>query len=188
MRQEFSYYYGNDYNDAYRINLPFNVSVGNNKYVNIQGIIDTGASAFTSTAYALGIQLSEQEFVNKYKLKPIARTGINSSAPVIYYRYIVDEIRLGKFNFRNFPVYITFNKRVTVTLVGMSFLRLINISIKPEYKTILFEANEELKTRWKNNQGFNNIDKVNIETFIDFGLEEDIGILEANRIYKLSSE
>lgn len=187
MRQDFSYYYGNDYADSFKIYLPL-IITDRNRVSRLQGVIDTGAGTFTTTAKSLGIYETEQEFTNKYNLKPIMHRGIHNAAIVRYYRYIVDEIQLGEFKLKNFPIHITFNDNVTVTLVGMSFLRLFNLEIRPDYKTISFEVTEELRGRLLHRNDFSNIDRVKIETFIDFGLEEDIGILDANRVHKLSSE
>ena len=147
--------------------------------------IDTGASDFVLNAKLLGLNMSEAEFIDTFDIEPVNRVGIDRKSKIKYYRYIVDELRLGNIVLRKFPVFITFEDRASAMLVGMSFLRLFNLSIYPMYKLISFEETEVLRDRLINNRTFEDIDRVSIETYIDFDVEKDS---EAEYVRRLLTE
>lgn len=187
--QQMNYYKADDLINATKIILPVHFKCAEGTIESdVSCTIDTGAIDVVINAANLNLKLSEKEFVQKYKVKPINRVGINRQYPLRYYRYIVDEIQLGDIVLHKFPIYITFEKYGTSKLLGMSFLRLFEVTIKPQYKDIYFKATSETEDDIKNDRPFNNIETKYLDTLIDLG-EFDIDstdeqTLEANVINK----
>ena len=100
--------------------------------------LDTGASEVVLTARKLGLEMTEDEYVKAYNPEFTLRNGIVKDQKVKYYIHYVDAIILGDIEIKNFPVLITFDTRTSSVLLGMSFLKLFNILIDNENKTVTF--------------------------------------------------
>lgn len=183
-REQFSYYYGNDRLDSKQIILDLVLSDRLlDTEVKVQFKVDTGAVDIAFNASVLEINQTEEQFISTHDVVKVQRFGIARNVPLTYYRYIMPIIKFGSFILHNFPVYITFNEVGKSKLIGMSLLRLFKISIQPEYKSIEFTETEELARYTHNNKSMHNIDRVEPETYIDFGEET---LIEANYINQLT--
>lgn len=181
--QEFSYNFDNEANSSFKIELYFNIKDAKAKIDRkLMFKIDTGARDIAVHARQLGITISEEEFAKQYNVQQVKRYGI-ARKQVIYYRYIVDSISLGSITLYKFPIFITFQENAVSKLIGMSFLRLFNITIRPDYKLIKFKATDQTEQAIKNNTPMTDVETKWHTTYIDF----DEQALEAHRINKLYS-
>lgn len=185
---ELSYYYGKEEEDHKKIILPIKIEdsqIGIKKEIYFK--FDTGAVDIATTANSLGIRQTEEEFVSTHDVIKTYRVGVARDVHIAYYRYIVENLQLAKFNLHNFPIYITFYKGTNARLIGMSLIRLFKTCINPEYKSIQLTETNELANYTHTSRSMHNIDKIIPETLIDFSLEGiDESIIEANYINKLT--
>lgn len=178
-----------DLKSALKVKLPIMIeSKRDNINVRAEILVDTGATAVTLSANSLGIKMTENEFINRYKIKPTKRFGINNKYPIIYYKYLVEKLVIGNIVLHNFPVYITFDENCNSNLLGMSFLRLFELRIRPQFKEVSLKATSETEDDIRNNISMHNVDKKYLDTLIDMAEfnpdSADEQTLEANIINK----
>lgn len=169
-RTEQIFYYGTDdsIHSALRIKVPARVKNNlDNIDLNVEFVLDTGASGVSITASSLHLGLSEKDFIQKYNGDKIKRYGINREHPVEYYKYILDELSIGDITLYDFPVFLTFNKSDTPNLLGMPFLRLFELRIRPQFKELYLKATSETEDDIKNNISMRNVAEKYLETLID---------------------
>ena len=179
-----SFYHGDDKRDSREIKISMRFQFRNGCSKTRLVKIDTGASTIAMPASFFGFY-DEEEFCRTNNCEKNIMVGIRKDAPTVYYRYIVEKIRLGTFELMEFPVQITFNTGVESCLIGMTLLRLFNIEINNEYKTIAFKATNKTIEMLDNNSSFRDIDNEIFETYVDFSDLE----AKANYLYrKLNGE
>ena len=126
-------------------------------------VIDTGATCVVLPAKDLYLGRQEEQLIKgNGEMRP--HIGIASNVSIPYYRYNVSEFYLGDYiRLKDFPIHITFDPHATMKLVGMSFLKLFNIFIQPQYHSILFTAIPEAEQMVLGRQSAQNIEQLVIQ-------------------------
>lgn len=143
--ERISYSTGNNLDDN---KIYINLSIIDHKErfnTRVRFLLNTGYSSILLNANKLGIKLTEQEFRKKYNEEPIKRGELNKNSQITLYRFYVDELKLGRFIIRKFPVYITFNNSINLPILGNSLLRLFDVNIKYSMKYIKFTETKQYK-------------------------------------------
>lgn len=147
----------------------------------VRFLFDTGATGISVNANKLGIKLTEQEFVKKYKAKPINRIGTSGNTGIVYYRYIIDELKIGKFILKEFPIFITFNPNISMPLLGMSLIKLFTIRISPVNNVIILSENEDYQEYTSGLKSCKYIDSLEYDAFISNNKRISFG----NKVYDI---
>lgn len=117
--------------------------------------LDTGATNTCINAVHLGICVSEAEFAKWNRNDSIITTGIMNNTEVKYYKLQVENFIIGDLDLGSVPIYVTFNKNATKSLLGMDLIRLLNIGLfTDERKLILQKANRFIEHRKENERTF----------------------------------
>ena len=185
---EFSYYHGNDDRDSRKIILQAELSDNrlNIKKSIVDFTFDTGAIDVVCSAAALGITITEEQFIDKFNTACVYRRGIAHSVSIRYYRYELSEFRLGNLRLYNVPIYISFERDAKSRLIGMSLLRFFDILIRPEFKQVKLTETDTLLEYLKEHGSLKDCDKYAPETYLDFGIEQ--GTDESNTLDEQAAE
>lgn len=111
-----------------------------NKMRIIQFVVDTGAmfTCCNYTSFDLGLQ--EEELINNEK-KLLG--GFVKGAPVQFYRCRLKQFTIGNIDMGEQDIWITFDGRVTDTVLGMDILKQVIFTVNPYNKKIYFCANSD---------------------------------------------
>lgn len=170
------------FKDRRRIDVSVTMKI-KTKILSIGFVVDTGAMSTAMLASSIGIKMTEEQFVDRYRAKPIPHRGLASDVYINYYAVYLSAMYIGDIKLRHVRVLITFEGRVKVNLLGMDILSLFEIHIDSLYRSIEFIETEKLAKYTHNNKPINNPLKIimPIDESIEFNLE-DMG---ANYMQKL---
>lgn len=107
----------------------------NNKIV---FVVDTGSSCVVLPAKDMYLDQKQSKIVKENSVIT-HHLGIDGK-PVEYYRYIVSEFQLGGIVFKRFPIHITFKENADMRLLGMSFLKMFELNIRPQEHLITLKT------------------------------------------------
>ena len=106
---------------------------------------DTGAQITCLRAEELDIDISEQEFVDNFNSIRVEGHGIDdASKPVVYYMIQVENFVVSGIDLGSVPIYITFDERVTKSLLGLDLIKLMNTEFNFDTKEITLSKRQAL--------------------------------------------
>lgn len=112
-------------NNENRILVQCNWVNDNRNYVRLQAVYDTGAMYTCIDVNAISIKYKEADFVNA---QFIYISGINGADDKIKcYKKHIDQFYLGNILIPGVDIWITFDKRITDSVVGVDILSRVNI-------------------------------------------------------------
>lgn len=101
----------------------------------VKFIVDTGAM-FTCCRYSsFNKKMSENDLVNN-ELKLLG--GFVKGAPVRFYKFRLKQFTIGNIDMGEQDIWVTFDERVTDTVLGMDILKQVIFTANPYNKRIYF--------------------------------------------------
>ena len=118
-------------------------------------IVDTGAT-FTYCNCKIFDSHNDENTLEKNEIKILG--GFIKGLPVSFYKCNLKQFTIGSLNMGRQDRWVTFDKRVTDTVLGMDILKQVIMITNPYNQKIYFckdaedyEQNFQLKVRWNNN-------------------------------------
>ena len=124
----------------------YSTSIKNNRYLvqciaisnkirSAKFIVDTGAKFTFCTFRSIDFDIHEEDFAFK-EAKYLG--GFVKGTPVKFYRYSLKQFTIGSIDMGEQDIWITFDERVTDTVIGMDILQQVIFTANPYNKKIYF--------------------------------------------------
>lgn len=106
-----------------------------NKIRSAKFIVDTGAKFTCCTYKSIDFNMQEEDFASK-EIKYLG--GFVKGSPVKFYKYNLIQFTIGSIDLEEQDIWITFDQRVTDTVLGMDILQKVIFIANPYNKRIYF--------------------------------------------------